>query len=764
MIRTGHPCVVWAATRRWVIVALRSWSELIAWCTVVVGCVLGAVFAAASGISTWWLIEASALTALAGGAVGIASACRREAALRHARRSLRLAERHASGVLFEASADGVIRRVAGASATILGRAPQELVGMPLGAIARGLVPDEDARPDVTSTWEGHWRLPDGGTRLLAASLDWADSGTPGATRSAVYGFIHPPRASADTERALRESEERFRRVFDAAHNGIILADHSGRILLTNDALRELLAYGDDVPVPPSLAQLVHPSFIDQLMAMMASRAWSDAAPVNHEVQLVTSAGTSVDVEISLAAIHEDDRVTGILIEVRDLTEARRAFEAIRRMSDYDRLTELPNRDLFGRHLERALMDAEAAGRSVGVVLLDLDRFKLINDTLGHASGDRLLRAVAERLAEELPPRHVLARFSGDEYLVLCPDISGIAAAEGTARRILGSFAEPFVIDGHSLRVTATAGVSVFPMHAQDGSTLIRLADAALHAAKADGGNGYRTGSNDTDDPTRRRFQLESDLRLAVQRRELIVYYQPQVDRDGGEIRCFEALLRWPHPEHGMVSPEEFVPLLEETGLIVEVGEQVLRTAVAQARDWRDRGLGDVRVAVNLSPRQFLVADLDRSIGTILAEAGLPPEALEVELTETGGLLDLESVSGTLDRLHEMGVTTAIDDFGIGQSWLGRLQQFNIAVLKVDRTFITHVVNSPNDFAIVQAIVALGHALGMTVVAEGVETREQLNVVHSIGCDLVQGFLYSPPVSAEDAERLLRAGLAAREAA
>src|SRR5690606_34749640 len=263
----------------------------------------------------------------------------------------------------------------------------------------------------------------------------------------------------------------------------------------------------------------------------------------------------------------------------------------------------------------------------------------------------------------------------------------------------------------------------------------RLADAALHEAKADGGNTYRTGSDDADDPARRRFELESDLRQAADQQELTLHYQPQVDPTNGDITGFEALLRWNHPERGMVRPDEFVPLLEETGLIVDVGEQVLRQAVEQARIWHDDGL-DVRVAVDISPRQFLVADLDDRIKAILDEAGLPPEALEVELTESAGLLDLDSVSGILDTLHEIGITTAIDDFGIGQSWLRRLQQFHIGTLKIDRSFIKSIVASSNDFAIVEAVVALGHALRMTVVAEGVETEEQLDVVRAIGCDLV----------------------------
>jgi EAL domain-containing protein (putative c-di-GMP-specific phosphodiesterase class I) len=272
---------------------------------------------------------------------------------------------------------------------------------------------------------------------------------------------------------------------------------------------------------------------------------------------------------------------------------------------------------------------------------------------------------------------------------------------------------------------------------------VRIADAALHEAKANGGNTFRTGSADANDPALRRLELEADLHRAVEQGDLVLHYQPQVDPATGRIRALEALLRWNHPVHGAVSPNEFIPLLEETGLIVEVGDFVLRAACVQARAWRDAGHDDLRIAVNLSPRQFLVSDLDDRIRAALEFADLPPAALEVELTETAGLLDLDSVSGVLNALIDLGVTTAIDDFGIGQSWLGRLQQFSIRTLKVDRSFIHRMEASSSDLAIVQAVVALGHALGMTVVAEGVETSEQLDVVRAIGCDLVQGYFYAP---------------------
>ncbi|MCB9483492.1 MAG: EAL domain-containing protein [Dehalococcoidia bacterium] len=705
-------------------------------------------------LAVWWAVEVCALIALIGTFAGIETSLRYRAIARHASDDLRHLDEYSTECVFEVSPEGVVRRMSNAGARLLGLAPAAAIGQPLRALTDEPLPLLAPDGPHAVGWDATWKLGREGQERLTTTL-YPSFDHEGRLR-VLRGVIRDQSERLAIEAALRDSEDRFRRVLDAAVNGIVLAANDGRLLLSNDAMRSLLGYTPEELTNRSLSDIVHPAYIDQLMAFMASRAWSDAAPSNYEVQLVDKNGAAIDVEVSLAAIRENDHATSVLIEVRDLTEARRAVEAIQRMSDYDRLTGLPNRDLFNRHLSRAIVDAKATQRAVGVVLLDLDRFKLINDTLGHASGDRLLQSVAERLSGVIPPRHVVARFSGDEYLVLCPDISGVAAAEATARRVLASFLDPFEVDGHSIQVAATAGVTVFPNHALDGETLIRLADAALHEAKANGGNTYRTGSNDADDPARRRFELESDLRRAVDQHELTLHYQPQVDPTTGEVAGFEALLRWPHPDRGMVRPDEFIPLLEETGLIVEVGEQVLRSAVAQAKRWHDGGL-DVRVAVNVSPRQFLVADLDDRIKAILDDAGLTPGALEVELTESAGLLDLDSVSGILDALHELGIHTAIDDFGIGQSWLGRLQQFHIGTLKIDRSFIRQIVASGNDFAIVEAVVALGHALGMTVIAEGVETQEQLDVVRAIGCDLVQGFLYSPAVGVDEATRMLRDG-------
>ncbi len=740
----------------WRCVIQRSgrWLSVAAWVAALSGALGASLLAFTVGPRFWWLVELSSFVCVIGAFAAFEESVRRRNRLQRQSEMLRYINHHLPDVLFEATPEGVITSASRATQRMLRVESRQVRGMSISDFTHEPLPA--LRPGAGQvSWTAMWHLPDGTRRPLNAIIQpvWGQDGR----LTAIRGVIRDQAERLAAETALRDSEARFRRVLDAAQNGIMLVSHEGRLLLTNDALRTLLGYSAAEMQARTLSEVVHPAFLDQLMALMASRTWSDAAPSHYEVQLLGQHGNLIEAEVSLAAFRERERTTGVLMEVRDLTEARRASEAIRRMADYDRLTGLPNRDLFERHLQRALIDARAGQTQVAVVLLDLDRFKIINDTLGHPSGDRLLKAVAERLQSQLPPRHLLARFSGDEYLVLCPDLTGAVGAEAAARRVIAAFNAPFELDGHLLQVQATAGVGVYPGHAQDAETLVRIADAALHEAKAEGGNRYRLGSNDANDPARRRLELEADLRLAVEQGDLRLAYQPQVDPATGEVRALEALLRWNHPVRGQVGPDEFVPLLEETGLIVEVGDMVLRQACAQAKRWHDAGHRRLRVAVNLSPRQFLVSDLDKRVRAALEESGLPPEALEVELTETSGLLDLDAVSGVLDGLIDLGVTTAIDDFGIGQSWLGRLQQFSIRTLKVDRSFIKRIGASGNDFAIVEAVVALGHALGMAVVAEGVETQDQLDVVRAIGCDLVQGFYYAPALAPDALGEYLQDG-------
>lgn len=665
-------------------------------------------------------------------------------------------------MLFEITPAGRFLGVTLASSEILGHSPEDLIGRLVCEVTPDPVPflDGGPLPDDTGVWDARWTHANGDA-VQHTALVHAVRDTRGQLVSLRGVLRNPSGDQAETQTALRASEGRLRRALEVAQNGMMLVDRDGSLIFVNRALRRMLGYGRDVPA--HLDQVTAPERFDQLTGLVASRAWADVGGGLFETGLRHRDGTTVEAEIALSALREENG-TVVLIEVRDLTEARRASDAIRQMADYDRLTGLPSRDLFDRHVQRAILDARQSQECVAVILLDLDRFKLVNDTLGHASGDRLLKAVAERLHQYLPAPHVVARFGGDEFLVLAPHLPVPAAAEGVARRVLQALAAPFPHEGRLLKVAASAGVALFPQHAEDPDALIRIADGAIHLAKDDGGDCFRLGTAEDSVSARDRLSLEADLREAVERHAFEVYYQPQVDPVSQELRGVEALLRWRHAERGSVSPADFIPLLEETGLIVPVGEWVLEQSCRQMQTWIAAGFAPVRMAVNLSPRQLMVPGLGRVVRGILERTGLRPDLLELELTETTASLTMDAVIEALHELHAIGVTTAIDDFGIGHSWLSRLRQFPVQTLKIDRSFIHGMDQSAGDRAIVEALVALGHALGLTVVAEGVESERDLDLVREVGCDLAQGYYYSPAVDAATMESMMRAETAHRAAA
>lgn len=654
-------------------------------------------------------------------------------------------------MLFEVAPDGRFLDVTGASHSILGWAPEELTDRPIGRVTLDPVPflDGGSLLGDAGLWDAHW-IRASGEAVHYTTRVWAVRDADGHLVS-VRGVLRDPSDRRETEETLRVSEGRLRHALEATQNGLMLVGRDGALLFVNRALRETLGYGREAPT--RLDQLAAPGQLDQLTGLVASGMWSDVGGL-FEAELRHRDGTTVDAEVALSALR-DDHGDAVLVEVRDLAESRRTSEAIRQMADYDRLTGLPSRALFDRHVQRAILDARQRRESVSVILLGLDRFNLVNDTLGHTSGDRLLKAVAERLHEHLPAPHVVARFGGDEFLVLAPQLPVPEAAEGVARRILQALAEPFPHEGRLLKVAASAGVALFPQHAEDPESLIRIADRAIHLVKDEGGDGYRLGTAEDSIEARDRLSLEADLREAVARHAFEVHYQPQVDPATHELRGMEALLRWRHTERGQVSPVDFIPLLEETGLIVPVGEWVLEQSCRQMQAWISDGFPAVRMAVNLSPRQLMVPGLGRVVRDILERTGLEPELLELELTETTADLTLDAVIEVLHELHAIGITTAIDDFGIGHSWLGRLRQFPVQTLKVDRSFIHGMDQSVGDRAIVEAVVALGHALGLTVVAEGVESERDLDLVREVGCDLAQGYYYSPAVDAATMASMMR---------
>ncbi|MBI5659280.1 MAG: EAL domain-containing protein [Nitrosomonadales bacterium] len=433
---------------------------------------------------------------------------------------------------------------------------------------------------------------------------------------------------------------------------------------------------------------------------------------------------------------------------------------IERISRYDPLTGLPNRLSFLDRLDQELAHALRDNRMVAVMFVDLDRFQQINDSFGHPAADRLLHAVAERLKSCVRASDTVARMGGDEFAFVLADIKDAKDAGEIARKILDSLArDPVTVGDNEIFVAASIGISLYPSDGQDSIALIKNADAALYYAKNEGRNNYQYYAAQMNASARQRLTLETELRRALEREEFVLHYQPKVNLASGKISGVEALLRWQSAEHGLVPPGEFITLLEETGLILPVGEWVLRTVCEQARAWKQAGFPATRIAVNLSAMQFRQPDLAGAILEILRRSDLDfcTGSLELELTESMLMRNVDRAITTLGRLREMGVHISIDDFGTGYSSLSYLKRFPINSLKIDQSFVRDISGGSNDRAIVGAIIALGHSLGLQVTAEGVETVEQLDYLRKARCDEMQGYLFSRPVPAEEIARLLQDG-------
>jgi diguanylate cyclase (GGDEF)-like protein/PAS domain S-box-containing protein len=442
---------------------------------------------------------------------------------------------------------------------------------------------------------------------------------------------------------------------------------------------------------------------------------------------------------------------------REITEQKVAEEHIHHMARHDSLTGLPNRLLFSSLLNAALKTAARYKRSFGVMFIDLDRFKLINDTLGHEAGDTLLKEITARFKQAVRSSDVLARLGGDEFVVLVQEVSDREHAATVARKLLSAAIKPVMLLGQECRVTASIGIALFPSDGGDEQTLMKNADSAMYYAKEEGKNNFQFYSSEISTQTLERLTLESNLRRAMEREEFSLHYQAKVDTKSGAINGVEALLRWSNAELGSVSPGKFIPVAEETGLIVHIGRWVLKTACLQNVAWQRQGLPPISMAVNLSVRQFADEGLVDDIATILEETGMVPSLLELEITEGMIVHDVEHAIRLLTAIKQLGVRLAIDDFGTGYSSLGQLKNFPIDTLKVDRSFIRDLATDSEDKAITSAIIAMGKTLSLTVVAEGVETMEQQAFLRDQACDEMQGYYFSKPVAAEEFATLLRNG-------
>ena len=494
-------------------------------------------------------------------------------------------------------------------------------------------------------------------------------------------------------------------------------------------------------------------------------ALSESRPMSLEHRIVLPSGTEHIVhqqgEVLRGENGSADRISGT---THDITERRQAEDQIRHLAFYDSLTALPNRRMLAEHLKRLLNRANDSGEKIALLFVDLDRFKRINDTLGHAAGDALLRTVAERLMTCVrttdtvgrpQEEGAVSRFGGDEFTMVIAGLRSSAEAGIVARRILKALRSPLVLEGKRLTVTSSIGIVFCPEDGSDPDTLLRNADAAMYLAKEDGGDAFRFYSESLNRGAVRRLNLETALRPALENDELALHYQPQIDIRSGKIVGVEALARWQSPDLGLVAPGEFIPLAEESDLILSLGEWALRTACAQQRLWQAGGLGEARMAVNVSSRQVRKGGFAETVERVLQDTGLDPSTLELEITESAFLGDERNAVETLRQLRSMGLRLALDDFGTGYSSLSHLTRFPIDTLKIDGSFVGQMDEDPHANAVVAAVIAMAKRLHLTVIAEGVETAAQEESLREEGCHLVQGFLRSRPVEAAVAEELLR---------
>lgn len=561
------------------------------------------------------------------------------------------------------------------------------------------------------------------------------------------------------ERQARESELRFRRTFEEAPVGICIYAPDGVILDANPAFCRITGHPVGSLRGAPYDQITHPDDLPRDRALFLDCVSGNRSGYVTEKRIVKQDGREIWVENTVSLLRDEEGSPTQFIGIaEDITERRASRERIAYMAHHDALTGLPNRSLLQDRLNMALAHATRSARPVALLFIDLDRFKNINDSLGHVVGDSLLQAVGTRLSKNTRATDTVSRQGGDEFIVLLGDIESHEAAMNVAYKMVELLEEPYEVSGHLLACTASIGVAIFPDHGRDVDTLMRHADMAMYSAKDGGRNTVRMFQSGMTRNAVERLKIENALRKALERQEFELYYQPQVEIATGRLIGLEALLRWNSGLLGMVSPASFIPVAEDTGLIVPIGEWVLNEACRQLRKWQEAGLPVVPVAVNLSALQFNRGDIVRSLREVFERTGVDPALIEIELTESLLMSNADGVLHIMRELKTLGVGLSIDDFGTGYSSLSYLKRFPVDRLKVDRSFVRDVPDDPDDAAIVHAIVQLGHSLKIQVIAEGVESSQQVEFLRAEGCQAAQGFLFAKPAPVGLTTPILAAGL------
>ncbi len=552
------------------------------------------------------------------------------------------------------------------------------------------------------------------------------------------------------DEALRDSRERLLQVIDTVQVMISAVDRAGKCVFVNAYQAALFGKEASDMTGVSIYRAMHAPDSIEKARMLDQRVFETGEPLApYEEELVDHEGnTRVFLTRKVPLKDMAGEVFNVLSTSLDITENKRAEAHLYHIAHHDGLTDLPNRVLLAERLDEEIIASHGSDDLFALHFLDLDRFKGINDALGHTAGDRLLEFVADRLKGCVRDKDIVARLGGDEFAVMQVGIVGPEDALTLARRIIEELEDPFYINGQEVKISASVGITLYPSDGSSSEALLRNADLAMYRAKAEGGGLFSSFAEGMDQTARKAIAMEADLRRAMARSELELHYQPQIRLSDRKLIGVEALIRWNHPERGFIGPGEFLPLAEESGMIYDIGEWVLNEACHEAMRWSDRGLGDLRIAVNISPTQFRKQSVSSLARSALASSRLSPERLEVEITENVLMQGAERVLKDLKDIRSQGVQVAIDDFGTGYSSLAYLKRFKVDRLKIDRGFVNTMVSDASDAAIVNAVIGLGKSLNLQVLAEGVEKEQQAVMLKKAGCDEAQGYLFGRPMSAE----------------
>ncbi len=558
-----------------------------------------------------------------------------------------------------------------------------------------------------------------------------------------------------TDRRRREATlSRMAAIMESSHDAVISTSRDGCVSSWNAGATAMYGYTsaemDGRPV-----SVLEPADREGEIATVLARIEAGDTVIRYETERLRKDGGRVEVAVSVSPIRDEfGELTGVASISRDISDRKRAEEQIVFQSMHDPLTGLPNRALLMERLNLSIAKARRNGRLLAVLFLDLDLFKAVNDGVGQLAGDVIFQEVARRIEASVREDDTVARIGGDEFVVLLPEITRAEDAVVVARKVLEAIAQPFSSSGRRVDLTTSIGVSVYPDDGQDSEALLRSADHAMERAKTRGRNNYQVSIPEQTEEAVQRMALQAGLRQAIERDELVLHYQPVLSLTTGRIVEMEALVRWQHPQRGLIMPGGFIDLAEKAGMMVPLGEWVLTHASRQARTWQDMGFTDLRMAINLSPSQFHERNLISSVRAALSESALRPETLEIEITEGVAMEDAEITVTNLLALRELHVGVSIDDFGTGYSSLSYLKRFPVTTLKIDRSFVTDVVTNSADRGIVRAVVAMAHGLDLNVIAEGVETKEQFTYLRESGCDALQGYWFSHPLPVDRVDGLL----------